>query len=385
MRADTAMQLNNILVNCMCIVLATTISYLASLGAVTNNPIPYNQPHDMMSLTYMRRILQSRILRWVFYLTLSVKAIQIIQNFTTDPSSLQAAQAYYASTNPWRDLPPDQEQVVKEVLYIAETLRDTFLPISLPEEDDYDLLSSLLRSLETRRDVSWTTFHETGVDRTLMAIANRPASVTEVEPAGLAERFAALHEHWSRLAREPGKPERWEVRHDVTFLPPLVEAGDVSGEDEGMGALLGPERVAEMEDRYAEWHQSRDRKVSYLKTHPPRPLAWVPVLSSDGGGRDAAWADVLGGGVLQAGKRIAEKALVRSPAWKPFYRDLLTENVPYDWQVPGEKEMTEEEYETWKVRFNAENGRREERRGKQAKLVDELAAKRKNEGLKDEL
>jgi hypothetical protein len=339
----------------------------------------------MMSLTYLRRVLPSRTLRWVLYITISLKAIQIIRNLTTDPSSLQAAQAYYASTNPYRDLPPDQEQAVKEVLYIAETLRDTFLPISLPEKDDYDLFSSLLRSLETRRDVSRTTFHETGVDRTLMAIANRPASVTEVELAGLVERFAALHEHWSRLAREAGKPERWEVRHDVTFLPPLVETGDVSGEDEGIGALLGPERVADMEDRFAEWHQSRNRKVSYLKTHPPRPLAWVPVLAADGGGRDAAWADVLDGGVVEAGKRIAEKALVRSPAWKPFYRDLSTENVPFDWQVPGEKEMTEEEFETWKVKFNAENARREERREKQAKLVDELAAKRKNEGLKDEL
>lgn len=336
----------------------------------------------------LRRVLSSRLVRWPVYLFI---LFFIIGMFVPDDNAslLETAKHLHASTNPWRDLPADQETALKEVHFIAETLRDTFLPTSLPDEDDYEFLSKLLRTLETRNDISWTTLHETGVHRTVMAIANRYGAFAP-EPFGLTDRFDGLHAHWSRLAREEAKPERWEVKHDTTFLPPLFKARSLDGGSavdpgNGLTDLLSEVQRSSMEERYAEWRKDRDRKVSYLKLHPPSPMAWVPLPKKENGIR-AAWDEVMEGGVVKAGKRVAERLLVASPKWKPMYRDLLTERVPLGWSLPGEVEMSREELDRWMERSSKDSERRQERRKKQEALVERLKAERHGTGGgKDEL
>jgi hypothetical protein len=324
----------------------------------------------------LRRILTSRLIRYPVYLFLLLTFIGI---FLPEDTTLETAQYLHAGPNPWRDLPADQETALKEVLFITETLRDTFLPTSLPEEDDYEFLSKLLRSLETREDISWTTLLETGADRTVMAIANRHQDFA-AEPFQLTERFKELDAHWDRLKREDSKPEQWEIEHDTTFLPALLKARELDGEgavetDGGLTEGLSDDQREKMEERYAEWRKNRDRLVSYLKIHPPRPIAWAP-LPKEEVGRRAAWEEVMEGGVVEDGKQVAESVVAASPNWKPIYRSLDTEDVPIGWLTPGEKEMTPEEALRWLERLQRLLELANERSRKQKEMQEKLKAER---------
>ncbi|RKU47928.1 hypothetical protein DL546_009358 [Coniochaeta pulveracea] len=338
----------------------------------------------------LRRMLTSRLIRYPIYLFLLLFLFLCLVGiflpedyYWEDP--LETDHHLYAGTNPYRDLPEDQLTVVKEILFTAETLRDVFLPTSLPDEDDYGFLSKLVRTLETREDISWTTLRETGVDSTLGHIANR--RVFADEPYELTDRFRRLSEHWSRLALEEGKPERWEVEHDVTFLPPVLKVkglehqGGVNGgveeeEEEGvLGALLTGEQREKMEERWAEWKKNRDRSVSYLKSHPPRPLAWFPVPKSQAG-KIAAWTELVDDGAVEAGKSVDEERVVASQKWKPWYVGWEMEDVPMEWRAPGEEDMTPEEFDRWMAKFNRQREWGDERKRKQEEIQEKLKAGR---------
>ena len=275
-----------------------------------------------------RRIIASRLFRYPIYILIFLNIISMLLPEEDDPDSLATAQKLFAGTNPWRDLPPDQETALTEIHFIKRTLRDTFLPTSVPEEDDYEFLSKLLRSLETREDISWTTMNEHEIDSVVSAIANRRAGEFAPEPFGLTERFRKLHDHWYKLKADVNKPDAWESRHDTTFLPPLLKTRGLDGAgaaveaDVGVTALLSDEQRHEMETSYAEWRARRDTRVSYLKIHPPRPKAWLPVAKTTEGTR-AARDDVMEGRVWEAGQRIANHLLVASPKWKPWYTSLI--------------------------------------------------------------
>lgn len=292
-----------------------------------------------------------------------------------DAASFKAAQEYFANKNPYRDLPSDQESSLKEVLFIVSTFGFILLPTSLPDEDDYTFLSLLLRSLETRRDISWTIFEETSLHRTVMAIGCRGQSGHEpvaTEPYELPARFKALYKHWEELLASERRPRRWEAEHDTTFLPPLLE-NDVSesaDKDSVISELLSNEQRKEMENIYAEWRKERDRRVSYLKLHPPQPMGWVRV--SDAG---TARNDVVGeDGVGQAGIQNPPHLWDESPRWRPLYRSLTLEDVPVAWSVPGENRETQtaEGLREWFEEYQKEQTRRDERMNKQMKLQERL-------------
>ncbi|KAB5583397.1 hypothetical protein GE09DRAFT_300548 [Coniochaeta sp. 2T2.1] len=336
-----------------------------------------------------RRILTSRLLRYpvCIFIFLTVIGMFIPDD---DPDSLEAAQKLFAGTNPWRDLPQDQETVLEEIHFIKETLRDAFLPTSVPEEEDYEFLSKLVRSLETRDDISWTTMNEHEIDATVSAITNRrEGGDFAPEPFGLTDRFKKLSDHWYKLKSDARKPDAWEARHDTTFLPPLLKTrgldaseGAVVEADSGVTAMLTDEQRREMEESYLDWRTRRDRMVSYLKNHPPTPRAWFPVAKTTEGKR-AAWDDVMEGRVLKAGQAVADRLLVASPKWKPWYSSLISTKIPIGWRKPGEPEMTEEESQQLLERLDRQSKRRDERREKQAAVQQRLKAER--EGVKDEL
>ncbi|OIW27823.1 hypothetical protein CONLIGDRAFT_634155 [Coniochaeta ligniaria NRRL 30616] len=348
----------------------------------------------------LRRVLTTRLIRYPLYLLLLLTLIEVIGifipedwlEFEFDTGETAQHHHLHAATNPYRDLPEDQLTAVKEVLFTAETLRDTFLPTSVPDDDDYEFLSKLVRSLETREDISWTTLYETGVGDTLSAIADRHPwhAPFADEPLGLTDRFWKLNDHWSRLGKEAGKPERWEVEHDSTFLPPLTEARGVDGEAEaeaGLEAFLSEEQREKMEKRWAEWKKERDRRVSYLKIHPPTPLAWFPLPTGEG--RREAWEEVMDDGVVEAGKSVDPGRLAASQKWKPWYTSLMLEDVPFEWRAPGEdpeEEMTPEEFDRWMEKFNRQREGWNERKRKQEEVQEKLKAERDVvKGVKDEL
>ncbi|KAJ9157045.1 hypothetical protein NKR19_g3911 [Coniochaeta hoffmannii] len=335
----------------------------------------------------LQRMLTSRWLRYPLYLYLLLVVLDVF--LPDDEEAPEPLESLYARTNPWRELPPDQETAVKELLFIRETLRDTFLPTSVPDEDDYELMSKMVRSLETRDDISWTTLVETGLESTVSAIANRREAFAP-EPFELTDRFERLRWHWSRLRTEGDKPERWEVEHDTTFLPPLLKTEGLDGDGAvegggGLAAVLSDEQRERMEERYAKWKKDRDRKVAYLKVHPPTPMAWRPVPTEQSAIR-AAWEEVMDDGVVDVGKQVDPRLVAASPKWRPIYGDLLLEIVPFEWKGEGDRETTSEEAGLLVEKMMRQMELRTERGRKQMEVQKKLNAEKNNAQVgRDEL
>ena len=288
------------------------------------------------------------------------------------------------------------------VVYFSHVLRD-LTPTTLPG-DDYQLYSDILRSLETRKDMSWRIFEESNVGSLLMAAANRDgygAHPIADEPFLLNERIKAVHTHWFELALLPDKPERWEDGSDTTFVKPIARGRGLEGQngakldadaheadtntDDTFQLRLTQEQEEEATRIYTKWRKDRDHKVSYLKLYPPRPMAWVPIPNSQIGIKNA-WDSVLDGRPVGAGKRVAGGKLAGSRQWKPLFRSLNIERVPWDWQGPdGEESQTEEEISASIDAMMAESAIVEERRARQASYQQELKEKLQAKAEKPEL
>ncbi|KAF2812930.1 uncharacterized protein BDZ99DRAFT_381631 [Mytilinidion resinicola] len=289
--------------------------------------------------------------------------------------------------NPWRDLLPSQDGVLRELIYIGHVLQD-LTPTTLPE-DDYQLFSDLLRSLETRTDLSWRVYEETEIRNPIMYACNRKPIPDE--PFDISKRVDALHKYWDGLAILPDKPGRWEDASDTTFIPPKLRGRQISDGEGGASSqvqdhatyrlTLTPEQDAEATRVYKKWRENRDSKVSYLKLHPPTPIAWVPVSGSNTGASNA-WNEVFPNGDIGAGRHVASSKLVGNKKWKPIFRSLMTETIPFSWvdpalpEVDWEKELKEstEQYE-----------RSKERRARQSEYQQVLKAKLSEGNAKEEL
>lgn len=144
-----------------------------------------------------------------------------------------------------------------------------------------------------------------------------------------------------------------------------------------------------MEESYAEWKTDRDLKVAYLKIHPPTPMAWIPLPKSNDGKR-AAWEEVreevMEGGVVEAGKRVAERLLISSPRWKPMYGSLIMEDISTSWMSKRFEEMTSEESDRFVEKLKNGMELRWERSRKQKELQERLKSEKSQaQDVKDEL
>ncbi|KAF6824033.1 hypothetical protein CMUS01_10430 [Colletotrichum musicola] len=326
-------------------------------------------------------VLTRALLRWLFYVVAVCLIILVTPTALGSLGVLKESQpaADFAATNPWRDLPADPafHDTIREVLLIRDTLRDGLLPTSLPEEDDYDVYSAMLRSLEGREDLTWLVVQETRVDQTISAIANRGGYHSPIpeEPHDLHERAKRLHDHWFTLASTKDKPDRWEARFDTTYLPSLLTGRDLDSKQRanGFGLDLTPAQRADAEAKYKAYRKGRDRAVAYLKKNPPKPMAWVPV-STDPEASRGIWGTVFRDGLAQAGRKVMGRQMAANPMFKPVYRDLITERIPYDWVDPEQpaEQFSEQVHLREMEAFREEARLREVRTEKQARLQEEL-------------
>lgn len=333
----------------------------------------------------------------------------------------EVTEADLARINPYRDLLLSQDKVLRDrkftrfmkillrnlanrppVIYIKHVLRD-LTPTTLPE-DDYQLYSDLLRSLETRTDISWRVYDETDIRNPIMAASNRYGdgkSPMITEPFFIKERLAALYKHWDALDLSPDRPQAWETVSDTTFLKPIIQGRPLKGGEadkhpdtqqssmsdwtSGLFELsLTPDQEAEATRIYAQWRRKRDYRASYLKLHPPRPIAWVPVSRSDVGARKA-WGTLFDDWATLAGRRVPDSRLVGNKEWKPIFMSAELELVPFSWVAPGGQARTEEDLEREIATMDAMNNKRAERRTKQFAYLQELKEKLKQEEEKKEL
>jgi hypothetical protein len=226
---------------------------------------------------------------------------------------------------------------------------------------------------------------ETKIDHTIGIIVSRGAQPIAPEPFNMEARFRALYNHWWHLIQDQHKPEPWEEAHDTTFLPPLLKArgiGDDSGKDVSQGVDIETHRItlpadmqAEADRMFAEWLKDRNRKLSYFREHPPHPLAWHPVPRTNEG-KQAAWEDIFEDGVFEVGRKVSEKLLGASTLWKPSYRGINQEHIPYDWVAPGEAELTDEEFKKWNEEFDKRFAKQNERKDRQKAYQNTLKQER---------
>lgn len=284
-------------------------------------------------------------------------------------------------------------------LYIHDHFSDTLLPTSLPNDTNYSLCSSFLRNLETRTDLTWLVLDESDIKQAIMAIAQRsdsPRRPMAEEPFDLQARFKALHKHWYDLERLPDHPQRWELVYDTQLLPPLLKAAPLSSDQDGLLAedgeqqqqqqqntsshLLTPEQKLAADAIFKYYLTTRAHKISYLKLHPPQPMAFAPVAKQPHALR-TTWEDVLPDGKIEAGRTVAPNKLTDEQTWRPLYRKLDTEDIPYDWVAPGEARdmimgLTQEEWDAHTVVTDARLKRLEERRARVKAWQDEVRPER---------
>ncbi|KAM0425869.1 hypothetical protein ACHAPT_008807 [Fusarium lateritium] len=258
-------------------------------------------------------------------------------------AAVNPSQAFLERCSPFKDLPDDSDTVnaLREVNYIKTKLRYFLVPTSLPG-DDYALCSTLLRSLETRRDLTWLVLQETGTQDTIRAISRRggPRNPIPDEHFDLTQRAKALTAHWKTLSKQPDQPREWEPGFATQRAPPLIT--------EDFKLDLDPTQIAEAEEKYEQWRTHRDLKVSYLKRNPPPPTGYVQA-TRDEVPVDETW-DILPW-VILPGTASPNDGTRR---WLPIYTSLVTQHVPVRWRnpdVPPPREKTKEEWDQWKEEY----------------------------------
>ncbi|KAF4984700.1 hypothetical protein FZEAL_140 [Fusarium zealandicum] len=279
---------------------------------------------------------------------------------------IPAVTAFLSQWNPFRDLPTDANVVhaLREVRYIERTLRYLMVPTSLPG-DDYALCSTLLRSLETRQDLSWLVLRETGVQDTIQVIARRGGIRTPIpdEPFGLHERAKTLDRHWHTLERNPAKPREWEAEFSSQRQPPLIRDEDA--------LVLSLTQVSEAETMYRQWRTDRDWKVSYLKRHPPVPTGYVRVTRNQVHS-DETWRMLPTVNSPDDGTSQHDTCKLL-----PIYASLVSQRVPLNWVnpdvVPVRRKRTDQ-----KNRRDEQLKREHDRRSRQWEYQKQLKANRES-------
>ncbi|KAI8712561.1 hypothetical protein NCS52_01354600 [Fusarium sp. LHS14.1] len=275
-------------------------------------------------------------------------------------ASINPSHDFLQRCNPFKDLPddPDTVNTFREVSYIKAKLQYYLVPTSLPG-DDYALCSKLLRSLETRRDLTWLVLDETGTRDTVQAIGRRgtPREPIPEEPFDLSQRAKTLAAHWTALAKLPECPKKWEAAFSTQHQPPLIT--------EEFKVELDPEQTADLEKEYTEWRTRRDEKAAYLKYNPPHPTGYVQA-TRDQVPVDETW-ELLPWVIFEG----AASPNDGSRRWLPIYTSLLSQRVPFGWRAPDApppKQKTQEEKDQWEREYQEDNERREKKYALQKQL-----------------
>lgn len=281
------------------------------------------------------------------------------------------------ATNPHRDLPSDPavHNTIKEVRYISDVLAQLW-PTSLPD-DNFELYSAALRSVETRQDLTWLVVQESEIQIRVRNIAARTdrhrykRNPIPDEPFNLSGRAQTLRDHWANL--ESSAPYRWEAAFDTVLIPPLLENGDDGHDTPSATPIsLTAEKQVEVDLDYVDYLRARNNKVAYFKRTPPNPMAWNP-SNRDTESVKEAWASI--GGAVPS-RHLSSKELQASGHFVPMYRSLNLEDVPILYVDPDAPEMSADEKQEYFARSGAKHAKRRERREKQKALQEQLKAER---------
>lgn len=270
-------------------------------------------------------------------------------------------QAFWETCSHFIDLPNDAdlENTLCEVHYIHLTLRHYLVPTVLPG-DDLGLCSRMLRSLETRRDLTPLVLSETSIADTISSIA-RLRHPPPDEPPGLQSRVTSLETHW----RSPGaKATPLTTGYTTAYKPPLIP------EDHELN--LTHDLAADAELHYRLWRTNRDRKASYLKRHPPEPVRTREVTRREIAS-DAVWEALPW--VPDEMQKAPEDRQIKL---EPLYQGMDYQAVPLDWVNP---DATSQAFATPGEERRWREMRRKmfERKNRQVRYANELMRDRRGQ------
>ncbi|PQE23756.1 hypothetical protein CJF30_00008736 [Rutstroemia sp. NJR-2017a BBW] len=169
---------------------------------------------------------------------------------------------------------PEIENAVKEVGYILEYLRRVLTPKPLPD-DDLQLMSDYLLSLETRDDLTVHVLRQTEA-RSRIGLLKR-ILLDDDTTYNFESRAIALEKHWSSIESLTSKSTPQEMLADRRVAPLRAELPD--DKPAGWKLDLGETRAAEAQRQLELNNIWKNRCIKYWTTvKPPRTIGWVPLV-----------------------------------------------------------------------------------------------------------
>lgn len=254
------------------------------------------------------------------------------------------------SPNPFRRLPTDPVAlaVFCDVLCITKTL-ETYLegpaPSTEAELSEWrEASSKMIRSLETRKDLTWMVMAELEPD--MMIKMNLRDERKRHEGNNLTEffqdRLKPLYNHWDSFKDKIGsKP--WTPEFDTETLPPLLVADEDEKPLDLSDVGISPEKA---ESLFSPFKTEHGRVASYFTRHAPVPKAYHVVAGVNGKEATAKIKDENG--------KMHRSKMANNPDFEPMWfesRVLMNMAVPLMWKDADAPGLTSEETE----KIEAEN------------------------------
>ena len=210
-------------------------------------------------------------------------------------------------------------------------------PAPLPD-DDLELCSDILLSLETRDDITTRVLENTLADEMISNISQLAANPDDSH-LNLVIRAGSLERHWKAISHTFRDSDSVRDRTVDNIYPPFLTVLP-DNKPESWKLKLTNEQADEAGKLYAAYKCKKSRALSYFRLNPPQPMAWTP--------RDSdAWNDISGAD----GHAVS---LYHRSDWTPIYMSwgLQVVDVPLRWRHPDSGEEEVQEYHN-AVKFNS--------------------------------
>lgn len=180
----------------------------------------------------------------------------------------------------WPELPqyycppsPEIENAVKEVQYVLGHLQRVLTPTPLPD-DDLQLMSDYLLSLETRDDLTIHVLQQADA-RSKLGVVSRILLKDDTK-YNFKSRAIALEKHWRTIETLTLKGTPEEKLADRVVPPLKMELPD--DKPAGWRLELGETKAAEAKRQLEVLNMQKNRCIKYWTTvKPPKPMGWAPV------------------------------------------------------------------------------------------------------------
>lgn len=318
-----------------------------------------------------RSLWQYRLARWIVYSVVGLLIADRAILLASDHFELMPQEPVIF---PHQEIPESQLPVLRDLRFAGEHLRNALTPVLLPEdsqESQFALLDTLLRNVETRRDIAWITLVESDIQSALGAITatveGRSKPLTEhtifkgvyneygIPLTEAEESLAKKYDIYARAKRaqesfnahkyNKGLPETWDAKYVDGLVPPV----DTEAEEKDSYALdMSKDQQVEAQEWLAYLLRRRNKAIAYLKKNPPKPMAWAP-LTSDAY-KTTSKVDIQSGN------------LHNRPDWKPIYRSWSLEDGWTFYEDPDQSEEDAAADLQGMIKSNEDHARRRRRK-----------------------